>query len=89
MPSTVKVRVKAARNLPLPDAAAHRQTQSNTSSTLAAISSRDPYVLVNLGGHSNSIAGEEEVVRKDASGYVAKTKTCKRTVNPVFMEDFR
>ena len=196
MPSTVKVRVKAARNLPLPDsrkvphaptttakattaaaaaAATTSSSQGPPSSTTtptpstgvvggmlshlhALTSLRDPYVIVTLGGHASSLATSEEeaeLVRKTKSAtltytttttttdgtsstgssaaatggsvnisldrtanhhnnfantftsagtnvddmatnttstqaaYVAKTRVCKRTTNPVWEEDFR
>jgi hypothetical protein len=91
MPSTVKVRVKAARNLPLPEG-------GRTTTVLQQTISRDPYVLVTLGGHANTIASSSEeqeiMVRasqtvRQSPGYVAKTKVCKRTIHPVWLEDFR
>jgi hypothetical protein len=100
MPSTVKVRVKCARNLPPPE------SRSQTSATTLHIlqgPSRDPYVLVSLGGHAASIAAseEEEMLRKTISstnnksssnssvGYAVKTKICRRTTSPVWDEEFR
>jgi C2 domain len=74
MPSTVKVRVKAARNLPLPDRSVggtpagnvnsgsnvsvlsslmQQQTSSHQNNSIL---SRDPYVVVSLGGHAAAIA---------------------------------
>ena len=92
MPSTVKVRVKAARNLPPPE-------PRSSAILLHGQPSRDPYVRVSLGGHAASIAAseEEQMVRKTTSstkssslaGYTAKTKVCKRTENPVWDEEFR
>jgi len=97
MPSTVKVRVKAARNLPLPD------SRTNNSSVLPGLPGRDPYVVVSLGGHASSIAmsaDEEPLVRKSrpfsfsaasssSAGYTVKTKVCRRTISPVWDEEFR
>jgi hypothetical protein len=80
MPSTVKVRVKAARNLPLPDRAvsgsgsggtttasnvainsnvsllSSLMPQQTSSNQHHSILSRDPYVVVSLGGHAAAIA---------------------------------
>jgi C2 domain len=79
MPSTVKVRVKAARNLPLPDRSVSVAGSGSTSAGSVAINgnvsalsglmqqqasshqnhtilSRDPYVVVSLGGHAAAIA---------------------------------
>jgi hypothetical protein len=53
MPSTVKVRVKAARNLPLPDKGG-RSGSSSSSTT------RDVYVLVRLGGQTTTNLAEDE-----------------------------
>lgn len=120
MPSTVKVRVKAARNLPMPERAAttstapsSSQTSNNNSSSnsssnnnntslssiLNSTSSRDPYVVVSLGGHAAAIAsaleeqgvGKKESVAKSITrpDYQAKTKVCRRTVTPVWDEEFR
>jgi hypothetical protein len=75
MPSTVKVRVKAARNLPLPD--------NNRGAAFGL--GRDPYVIVTLGGHPKTLS-DDDFVR---TGFMAKTKVCKRTIHPVWDEDFR
>ena len=90
MPSTVKVRVKAARNLPPPE------NVTAPSTLLLPGSCRDPYVLVTLGGHAASIATseEEQMVRdtlrtKSSDGYSVRTKVCKRTTSPVWDEEFR
>lgn len=116
MPSTVKVRVKAARNLPMPD------TPRKPGVLMALpMTSRDPYVVVSLGGqHANAIVGfMDEVTEMESSnlmgnssssnnkknttssrllssisatsrpGYTAKTKVCRRTVCPVWDEEFR
>jgi len=98
MPSTVKVRVKAARNLPVPE---NKSTAAPTTTSAAAILYpsvlRDAYCIVSLGGHANAIASseEEEMVRKTTSQllvpgyYSAKTKVCRRTLAPVWEEEFR
>ena len=89
MPTTVKVRIKAARNLPL------SETQT-ASSVLHGLPGRDPYVIVSLGGHTASIALSEEermVPRstwtENAPRYTARTKICRRTLSPVWDEEFR
>ena len=89
MPSTVKVRVKGARNLPVMD---------NPSTKLAAAvgpggvlrkpaPSTDAYVIITLGGHYG-VADQEERSEKQKL-YTAKTKVCRRTLNPTWDEDFR
>lgn len=97
MPSTVKVRVKGARNLPPPE------SRGGTSHLHGGSSSPDPYVIVTLGGHAYSIAlsEEEQMVRKatysgrtyssasSSSGYTARTKVCRHTCAPVWNEEFR
>lgn len=102
MPSTVKVRVKAARNLPLPD------VPGNAANRNLPIAVRDSYVVVSLGGgqYNNNLALDDEFL-EDAQpksrgkrgflgsantnkpSYSAKTKVCKRTNHPVWDEDFR
>ena len=113
MPSTVKVRVKGARNLPPMDSRRPNlgPSPATGSSPMAGIfhpgafsgpPSIDSYVLVSLGGHSsNLIASEEDelvsgrhskdVGNNSASqkGYTAKTKVCRRNLNPVWDEEFR
>lgn len=85
MPSTVKVRVKAARNLPLMD----HQTATTAAMAFGNIL-RNPYVVVSLGGHVDLTDQEEE----ESSGqkqkrYAAKTKVIRRSTNPVWDEEFR
>jgi len=125
MPSTVKVRIKAARNLPLPEVA--RSSSGGTTSSnaisikpsilqhLSSSNSRDPYVVVSLGGHHGAVTGgsttdgggggegtktssgssSKTKTSRGASsqqqrpGYRARTKTCRRTQNPVWDEEFR
>jgi C2 domain len=133
MPSTVKVRVKAARNLPMPDRSSSGRSNGGTTSTTATSGvsvlsslmqqqnqqaapgqhhttlSRDPYVVVSLGGHAAAIASaldEQSSILTGAShssgknrdaasvviprpGYEAKTKVCRRTLAPVWEEEFR
>jgi C2 domain len=160
MPSTVKVRVKAARNLPMgsggssssdavspPSGKAATTTSSatqpisanvfgsslllgsnsgSTSQPLHSVLGRDWYVTVTLGGHSSNIAGSEEerAIRLRGShnnnqasnqpanrnvyagsssavpaatsssyfhkpGYTARTNVCRRTLQPVWDEEFR
>lgn len=89
MPSTVKVRVKGAQNLPVMDshAAAGNMGVLRMSPIGSAPPSTDAYVLVTLGGHY-SLADQEETPEKQKC-YTAKTKTCRRTLNPVWDEEFR
>lgn len=117
MPSTVKVRVKGARNLPPMDNRRPNLGPSATtgSSPMAGIfhagafggpPSIDSYVVVSLGGHSsNLIASDEEelvsrpskdgpiggisVGERSQKGYTAKTKVCRRNLNPAWDEEFR
>ena len=98
MPSTVKVKVKSARNLPIMDTH-HKQTAAASSgSNKAGISmshvvsmsmgppSTDAYVVVTLGGHVNLTDQEEESSQSKQKRYTQKTKVCKRTLNPVWDE---
>lgn len=87
MPSTVKVRVKAARNLPLPDRSTRSSNQNPSSPTLdllhTPLNSRDPYVVVSLGGASS-------IASSDTTGcFEARTSVCRRTVQPLWNEEFR
>lgn len=82
MPSTVKVRVKQARNLPVMD-----RSNSGTATAVGDGVSTHAYVSVSLGGHY-SITDQEEGKEKQKV-YTAKTKVCRRTLNPVWDEDFR
>lgn len=94
MPSTVKVRIKGARNLP---GTIEVTTPATTSLSLSrnpgAPPSTDAYVSVSLGGHSGLVADyEEQPNLKFTSGeklYTGKTKICRRTTNPVWDEEFR
>ena len=74
MPSTVKVRVKEARNLPVLDRGGVGVTT-------------DAFVIVSLGGHY-SITDQDEGKEKHKV-HSAKTKVCRRTLNPIWDEDFR
>jgi hypothetical protein len=94
MPSTVKVRVKEARNLPVMDS--HSVTKLTVGLGTAGVALRSPigstpstdaYVLVTLGGHY-SLTDQEENQEKQKC-YTAKTKVCRRTLNPVWDEEFR
>jgi hypothetical protein len=100
MPSTVKVRIKGARNLP--GAIDGRQgTTATPSSTLSALltssgspASTDAYVTVSLGGHSGLVADYEEQPNLKYTAsleklYTAKTRVCRNTINPVWDEEFR
>eukprot|EP00980_Cylindrotheca_fusiformis_P028031 scaffold22577_cov122-Cylindrotheca_fusiformis.AAC.10 len=88
MPSTVKVRVKGARNLPAIETQATTHIAvGNTGVLRSSAPSTDSYVLVTLGGHY-SITDQEEGKAKQKV-YTAKTKVCRRTVNPTWNEDFR
>ena len=131
MPSTVKVRITAARHLPLPEHTIgshhHRNKVGgimsqlgatiNSSSSNSSSISRDPYVVVSLGGQhaspiaSQSTAEEERAVSGTTTstatgnkkhqhapssaqlpqtpGYTARTRTCRRTLAPVWDEEFR
>ena len=100
MPSTVKVKVKSARNLPVMDTH-HKQTAAASSSasgnnktalsmSMVSLSmgppSTDAYVVVTLGGHVNLTDQEEESSQSKQKRYTQKTKVCKRTLNPVWDE---
>ena len=122
MPSTVKVRVKAARNLPVMDnhttasiasavgtsavlnmtsrvgggggsSSSNTGTGSTGGNLLSSIAapSTDAYVLVTLGGHYNltdlNQEGRENTEKQKC--YSAKTKVCRRTLNPTWDEEFR
>jgi C2 domain len=125
MPSTVKVRVKAARNLPLPErgntvvsrgsgsggGAGGGGNSSNIGNSLLHSpilqppQSRDPYVVVSLGGHAAAIASaledpssmgkssgstsKADIIAASRPGYEARTKVCRRTTMPVWDEEFR
>ena len=97
MPSTVKVRVKSARNLPVMDnrpatATAGIISGGGLSRSLGGIGlltpSTDAYVSVSLGGHYNLTDQGEESQEKQKC-YTAKTKVCRRTLNPVWNEEIR
>jgi hypothetical protein len=55
--------------------------------------STDAYVTVSLGGHAGLVAENQEEATfggKDAEKtYTARTKVCRRTLNPVWEEEFR
>ena len=120
MPSTVKVRVKEAQNLPVMDnhnsaklgglggnaptttGGAGAGGGSTTASSIGGLSLRhsmmtigsnttpstDAYVIVTLGGHYSLTDSQEENPEKQKC-YTAKTKVCRRTLNPVWDEEFR
>ena len=94
MPSTVKVRVKGARNLPVMDnhttttlASAVGGTAGVLRNPIASTPSTDAYVLVTLGGHASLLDQEEGSETKKV--YTAKTRVCRRTLHPVWDEEFR
>ena len=133
MPSTVKVRVKGARNLPPMDNLRRPMSNTGTSpmsglfhpSTYINVGppSIDAYVVVSLGGHSSNLIASTNLGNDDertkssfdsnsnnntsnnmattkanassisnttsSKGYIAKTKTCRRSLNPVWDEEFR
>ena len=89
MPSTIKVRINAARNLPA------MQT-SNGPLKLTT----DAYVQITLGGHSEFISDYEDLsptssYSKNAATtpkrkcYRAKTKVVRKNLNPLWEEEFR
>lgn len=101
MPSTVKVRVKAARNLPFADLKSSRPT---TPVSTGQSSGREVYVLVSLGsGETTNFAEDEELDlassetykgRRQKPGYTAQTRLAKRLgsvshVATIWEEDFR
>jgi C2 domain len=71
MPSTVKVRIKGARNLPMPENR-RRSVEAPT------FRSRDPYVVVSIGGTLSKNPLHQE-----------STAIAKGTVTPTFDEEFR
>ena len=86
MPSTVKVRINAARNLP---------PMQNTNGPLKL--STDAYVTVTLGGHSEFISDYEDITTflqnsttaPKRKCYRDKTKVVRKTLDPVWKEEFR
>lgn len=90
MPSTVKVRVKAARNLPFADTKSRTTTTTTTSGStvLSSAQSREVYVLISLGGQQRTNLAEDEELelassesykgRRQKPGYVAQTRLAKR-----------
>lgn len=100
MPSTVKVRITGARNLPAMDGrplAASSQATGVTglmtpSAFASGTPSTDAYVSVTLGGHAGLINDQENsasVENSSEKSYTARTKVCRRTLNPVWDEEFR
>jgi C2 domain len=101
MPSTVKVRIKAARNLPGTTIDSRPLAPSSVPATVSTLlapfgspPTTDAYVTVSLGGHSGLVADyEEQPNLKYTSSleklYTAKTRVCRRTTNPVWDEEFR
>lgn len=93
MPSTVKVRVKGARNLPVmdkPAAAGFGPGGRLRGNPIVGniVPSTDAYVSVSLGGHYN-LTDQVEGSQEKQKCYTAKTKVCKRTLNPVWNEEIR
>jgi hypothetical protein len=92
MPSTVKVRVKGARNLPVMDKPSATSLAAAVGTgvlrnSIASTPITDAYVLVTLGGHY-SLTDQEENQEKQKC-YTAKTRVCRRTLNPTWDEEFR
>lgn len=93
MPSTVKVRVKGARNLPVMDrdntalATAAGASGVLRFNPISSTPSTDAYVLVTLGGHYSLT--DQEASQGKQKCYTAKTKVCRRTLNPIWHEEFR
>ena len=103
MPSTVKVRVKAARNLPFAESKS-RATAPGSSNVLVSGSSREVYVVVSLGGQQTTNLAEDEELdlassqsykgRRQKPGYAAQTRLAKRLTGSsqlatIWEEDFR
>lgn len=91
-----QVRVVGARNLPVMDgrlAGAASQTAATVTGLLGSSPSTDAYVTVSLGGHAGLISENQEeffVSGGEAEKtYTARTKVCRRTLNPVWDEEFR
>ena len=85
MPSTVKVRVRGARNLPVMDKTSLASVVGNAGvlrNPIASTPSTDAYVLVTLGGHF-SLTDQQEESPEKAKCYTAKTKVCRRTLHLV------
>ena len=55
----------------------------------SGLPSTDAYVVVTLGGHVNLTDQEEESGEVKQKRYEKKTKVCRRTLNPVWDEEFR
>jgi hypothetical protein len=101
MPTTVKVRIKAARNLPMmeqnPSSASGTKPLSvsgglTSASSLAFgnLNLLNPYVVVSLGGHVNLTTNQEEDSGQEKQKqYTAKTKVIRRSLHPVWDEEFR
>lgn len=86
MPSTVKVRVKGGRNLPL------LSSHSKFSSGVALRSSGPhigTYVLVTLGGHYNIADEEEEGGKGKQKVHSTRTRICRQSASPIWDEDCR
>jgi hypothetical protein len=101
MPSTVKVRIKGARNLPgtidgfpLATSSAVSVTASALLAPVGSPATTDAYVTVSLGGHSGLVADYEEQPNLKYTAsleklYTARTRVCRNTINPVWDEEFR
>jgi len=86
MPSTVKVRINGARNLPIMDGPS--RANALVSGVLNLSPSTDAYVSVTLGGHSGLVADYELEVGPEKC-FTARTRICRRTLHPVWDEEFR
>lgn len=102
MPSTVKVRVKAARNLPFADIKGRSATPGGSG---VLSNGREVYVLVSLGGQQTTNLAEDEELdlaassenyegRRQKPGYMAQTRLARRLgasshVATIWEEDFR
>jgi hypothetical protein len=93
MPSTVKVRIKSARNLPVMDNQKAGGTAAgvlrNPMSAVVSTPSTDAYVSVTLGGHYSLTDNQEGENKDKQKCYTAKTKVIRRSLHPVWDEEFR
>jgi hypothetical protein len=89
MPSTVKVRVKGARNLPVMDRPSAVAQVGGLRNPILSTPSTDAYVLVTLGGHYNLTDQEDKESQEKQKCYTAKTKVCRRTLHPIWNEEIR
>jgi hypothetical protein len=80
------------RPLAGPSPAANVTGLLNPSSFGSGTPSTDAYVSVTLGGHAGLINDQEKsasVENSSEKAYTARTKVCRRTLNPVWEEEFR